>query len=135
MAVPRQSRREAYINNSNTLSLQVNGRSYRLTRHAARRAAQAGYRLSDVAYILAHGRSIHRTGALFKWLGRVDIPLADRANARLWRLAGTVLVIEGQTDIVTAYHTGKRGLRKLCKKPKRRTAKYQRWTRLDVPAV
>ena len=76
--------------------------SYWLTYHGLRRTAQRNLAPDQVAYTLAHGRRVRRTGVDFYFLGARDLPPADRRDARRARLIGTVLIVKNGA-VITAY--------------------------------
>lgn len=63
--------------------------------HFEMREAQRGYRREQIAYVLEFGTVYRRAGAIFFVLLRRDIPDGDRRRDDVWRLAGTVVVVEG----------------------------------------
>jgi len=86
----------------------------RATYHAQLRAAQRNLSPADLAYVVAHGRRIRNTGAIFCFLGRRDLPACDCADARAARLIGVTVVIVDHR-VVTVYRNSK-GLRTIKRK-------------------
>ncbi len=89
------------------------------TRHARRRSARRNVAPDAVDYVLAHGRMIQRTGALFYFLGRRDIPPCDRRASWVSRLEGSIVIVSSDGDVITIYRN-RRGLRSIARKMKYR---------------
>lgn len=89
------------------------------TRHARRRSARRNVAPDAVDYVLAYGRMIQRTGALFYFLGRRDIPPCDRHASWATRLEGSIVIVSPDGDIITIYRN-RRGLRAIERKMKYR---------------
>jgi hypothetical protein len=98
-------------------------RRLRLTRHARRRAARRNVLPDAVAYALAYGRAIQRTGVTFYFLGARDIPAEDRRANRFSRLVGTVVLVAPDGEVVTVYRN-RQALRTILKKSKCRLAAF-----------
>lgn len=79
----------------------------RLSKHAVRRAARRNLAATQVAYVLAHGRRMHRTGVTFYFLARRAIPPRDQRNAALTRLVGTVVIVGRNGEVVTVYRNAR----------------------------
>jgi hypothetical protein len=92
-------------------------RAPRRSRHAARRQRQRGLRDAALDYVLAHGTYVRRTGVTFVVLRWRDVPVADRGIDRWTRLAGTVIIIGDNDQIVTVYRN-RHGLRHIVRKAK-----------------
>ncbi|MCS7158702.1 MAG: DUF4258 domain-containing protein [Blastocatellia bacterium] len=88
----------------------------RISRHAAQRLAQRGISLGDVHLVLRLGRRLHRTGVIFYFFGRRQIPRG--LERELERLEGTTLIV-ADGRLITAYRN-KRAIAEIKKKPKRR---------------
>ena len=87
------------------------------SRHAARRAARRNLMPDEVEYALTYGRQIHRTGITFYFLGRSDIPPADRRASWASRLEGTVVLLANDGQVITVYRH-RQALRKIQRKQK-----------------
>jgi len=87
--------------------------------HARLRAAQRCLSPRDVELVRAYGRRLHRTGIVFCFLGRRDLPAGQPVPERLARLAGTVLLVSPDGELITAYRNPA-AWRQIRKKPKRR---------------
>lgn len=103
-------------------------RLLRLSHHAVARAAQRDVVPDAVEYVMAHGRTLQRTGVTFFFLGRRDLPAADRGTAWAARLAGTVVLVGRDGEVITIYRN-QRALPAI-----RRKQKY-RLTREQCPAM
>lgn len=73
------------------------------TYHARVRAAQRNVAANAVDYVLAWGREFHRTGAIFYFLARRDIPAAHRNLPEVARLVGMVVLTATDGQIITIY--------------------------------
>ena len=91
------------------------------TGHARSRGAQRNVAPDAVDYVLAHGRLIQRTGALFFFLGRRDTPPADRGMSWAARLEGTTVLLAPDGAVITIYRN-RRGARAIARKLKYRWA-------------
>ena len=89
------------------------------TRHARRRGARRNVAPDAVEYVLAHGRLVRRTGVMFFFLGRRDIPVRDRCASWATRLEGTIVVVSPDGGVVTVYRN-RHGLRAIARKMKYR---------------
>ncbi len=74
-----------------------------LSRHARARSARRNVVPDAVEYVMAYGRMLQRTGATFYFLGKRDIPTADRRMAQTARLAGTVVLVGSSGEVITVY--------------------------------
>jgi hypothetical protein len=83
------------------------------------RAARRNVAADAVDYVLTHGRSIQRTGVTFYFLGKRDMPPADRCANWASRLDGTIVVVAPDGDVITLYRN-RRGLRAILRKMKHR---------------
>jgi hypothetical protein len=88
-----------------------------LSHHAALRAARRNLVSDEVEYVLTYGREVHRTGITFYFLGRSDIPPADRRTSWATRLEGTVVLLANDGQVITVYRH-RRALRKIQRKQK-----------------
>lgn len=79
---------------------------------------------------MGYGRTLHRAGALFYFLGRRDIPEHLAHDASVEKMAGTVLVFSADgTRLLTGYKNGSI-LHKIKRKPKySRAAEIRTWRR------
>lgn len=90
-----------------------------LTAHARRRAARRNVAPDAVDYVVSHGRMIQRTGVTFFFLGRRDMPPADRSASWASRLEGTIVLLAPDGVVITVYRN-RRGLRAILRKLKHR---------------
>lgn len=90
-----------------------------LSRHARARAAQRNVAPDAVAYVLAHGRTVQRTGVCFCFLGWRDLPPVDRGASWASRLVGTVVLVAPDSGVITVYRH-RRALRTILRKAKYR---------------
>lgn len=74
-----------------------------LTIHAACRAARRNIPPAALEYVLTYGRRIQRTGVTFYFLGRRDLPPADRQANWASQLEGTVALMSSDGEILTVY--------------------------------
>ena len=91
-----------------------------ISQHADCLMAQRNLRPEDVSYILLHARDIHRTGVIICFLAHRDIPREDLADASKARLEGSVVILDKEGNIITAYRN-RRAYKHI-----RRKAKYYR---------
>jgi hypothetical protein len=89
------------------------------TRHARDRGARRNVAPDAVDYVLAHGRMIQRTGATFYFLGRRDVPPADRGASWAARLEGTIVLLAADGAVITIYRN-RHGARAIARKLKYR---------------
>lgn len=73
------------------------------SRHGSARSARRNVARDAVDYVLAHGRVAQRTGVMFVFLGRRDVPRTDLSDPAVTRLVGTTLLIASDGEIVTVY--------------------------------
>src|SRR6185437_1973601 len=73
------------------------------TQHARRRSARRNVAPDAVDYVLAYGRMIQRTGAMFYFLGRRDIPPCDRRASWASRLEGSIVIVAPDGAVITIY--------------------------------
>ena len=97
-----------------------------LTDHARRRGARRNVEPDAVDYVVAHGRRIQRTGVTFIFLGRRDVPSADRCMSWASRLEGTIVLLAPDGEVITVYRN-QRGVRAILRKVKYRIANLNRW--------
>jgi hypothetical protein len=98
------------------------------TRHARRRSARRNVAPDAVDYVLAYGRMIQRTGAMFYFLGRRDIPPCDRRASWASRLEGSIVIVAPDGAVITIYRN-RRGLHTIARK-----TKYQQDARKQAPS-
>jgi hypothetical protein len=98
------------------------------TQHARRRAARRNVAPDEVDYVLAYGRMIQRTGAMFYFLGRRDIPPCDRRASWASRLEGSIVIVAPDGAVITIYRN-RRGLHTIARK-----MKYQLSAHKQAPA-
>lgn len=97
-----------------------------LTAHARQRGARRNVTPDAVDYVLMHGRIIQRTGVIFYFLGRHDMPPADRRASWASRLEGTIVVMAPDGTVITVYRN-RHGLRAILRKLKHRIPDLNRW--------
>lgn len=85
--------------------------------HAARQAARRNIAPEALEYVLTYGRRIQRTGVTFYFLGRRDLPAADRPASWASRLEGTVVLLANDGQVITVYRH-RRALRRIQRKQK-----------------
>ena len=93
-----------------------------LTAHAARRAARRNIAPEALEYVLTYGRRIQRTGVTFYFLGRRDVPAADRQASWVSRLEGTVALLSNDGALITVYRQ-RNALRSIQRKLKYRLSR------------
>jgi hypothetical protein len=86
------------------------------SRHARFRASQRGLTDDEIAFVLFFGRSIHRTGIRFVFLGQRDIPA--RFGRTHGHLAGLTVLVSHEGTVLTVYKN-QAALRTIKKKDKR----------------
>lgn len=96
-----------------------------LTAHARARAARRNVAPDAVDYVLMYGRRIQRTGVAFYFLGRRDMPPADRCASWAARLEGTIVVVAADGAVITLYRN-RRGVRAIQRKLKYRISELAR---------
>jgi hypothetical protein len=96
------------------------------TKHAYKRGARRNVAPDAVEYVLAHGRMIQRTGVTFCFLGRRDMPPADRGACWASRLEGTIVLLAPNGTIITVYRN-RRGLPAIRRKLKHRLPEFDAW--------
>jgi hypothetical protein len=97
-----------------------------LSIHARRRGARRNVEPDAVDYVLAHGRMIQRTGVTFFFLGRRDVPSADRCMSWASRLEGTIVLLAPDGAVITVYRN-RHGLPAILRKLKYRLPDLRRW--------
>ena len=90
-----------------------------LTRHARRRGAQSNLCERDLEIVRMYGVLEHRTGVRFYFVRRREVERFQRAEPRLARLQGVVMVESNEAVIITVYRNRK-ALKEI-----RRKSKYQ----------
>jgi hypothetical protein len=97
-----------------------------LSIHARRRGARRNVEPDAVDYVLAHGRMIQRTGVTFFFLGRRDVPSADRGMSWASRLEGTIVLLASDGAVITVYRN-RHGLPAILRKVKYRLPDLHQW--------
>lgn len=87
-----------------------------LSEHASLRLAQRHLTLRHLAYVLAYGTEVSRTGAVFHILRRRDIDPADRQCDDIAKLEGVAVVMQDGC-LITVYRN-RRSYGNVQKKPK-----------------
>src|SRR5690348_10317097 len=87
------------------------------TQHARKRGARRNVAPDAVDYVLTYGRMIRRTGAMFYFLGRRDIPPCDRRASWASRLEGSIVIVAPDGAVITIYRN-RRGLHSIARKMK-----------------
>jgi len=90
-----------------------------MSRHGWKRCQQRHFCDEDLDFVWIHGQEIHRTGVIFYFLGRRDIPSHLRQNETYRKLEGTTLLVSLTDELITAYRN-KTACREIRKKDKRR---------------
>lgn len=90
-----------------------------VTVHAFRRCAQRQVDNEAIEMVIRHGRKVHRTGVVFYFLGRRDLPEALRRQDRYAKLEGLTLLVSQDGEVITAYRN-RAACRKIRKKLKYR---------------
>lgn len=73
---------------------------YRISKHAQKRMAERNISVSDVNIALEKGEKIHRTGAIFFFLGKKNLP----EGRQFERLNGlTILLANNYRTIITVF--------------------------------
>lgn len=88
-----------------------------ITRHAQQRMAQRNISLSDVLYVLQHGKCFHCSGTMQVHLRKTDLPARDRKLKQLSRLEGvTVVLSRGNSSVLTVWRNRQHGVHHIRKK-------------------
>ena len=90
-----------------------------MTEHARVRCAQWQIAPEALVFVRKHGRKIRRTGVMFYFLGRRDIPDTLRRDDRYAKLEGVTLLEGLDGTLITAYRNPD-GLKAIRKKVKHR---------------
>lgn len=96
----------------------------RFSLHARNRSASRNVAFDHVGYVLEYGRLANRTGVRFYFLGRRDIPAADRRSPAVARLVGTVVLVGNDGEVITVYRNA-RAWRLIARKTKYRLTNEQ----------
>lgn len=92
------------------------------TKHAKKRMAQRNISSSDIGLAMRHGQRLHRTGIVFFFLGKKDIPeISQKSQEELEGI--TVLFDPDSTEIITVYRNPE-GLRDIKRKAKYAAPKH-----------
>ena len=89
------------------------------TRHSLERCAQRNVDPGTLAFIKRYGQKLHRTGIVFYFLGRRDIPEHQRTDDRYAKLEGATVLEALDGGIITVYRN-RNGLKNIKKKRKYR---------------
>lgn len=92
-----------------------------LTDHALKRCAQRQVDSEAIELVTSYGRKIHRTGVVFYFLGRRDLPEALRRQDRYAKLEGVTLLVGQDGEVITSYRN-RTALGKIRRKAKYRLA-------------
>ena len=95
----------------------------KFSEHAQIRCAQRQIDPESLAFIKKHGQKIRRTGIMFYFLGRRNIPQDLRADDRFAKLEGVTLLISADGTLITAYRNPK-GLKTIRKKMRYRLKEF-----------
>lgn len=94
------------------------GLSIRLTPHAEFRLAQRNLSAEEIGYVLLHGQTWHKAGAIIIHLSEKDVPKSDQSNQRWRKLIGTTVVMTTEEErLLTAYRNRCSGLQHIKRKP------------------
>jgi hypothetical protein len=88
------------------------------TGHGTLRCSQRNIDECDLSFVRKYGRKFHRTGAVFYFLGRRDIPQNLRCDPTYARLEGVTLLYSQGETLITAYRN-RIACRQIRKKNKR----------------
>jgi hypothetical protein len=70
--------------------------------------AQRGLSQSDIQFVLTYGRKLRRSGSLFFFLGKRDIPMKLSRFDKIAKLEGTLLVLSPDgKQLITVYKNRK----------------------------
>ena len=87
--------------------------------HAQKRRAQRNISLEDIDIVCRYGRKIRRTGAVFYFLARRDLPNSLMRVDQYRRLVGTTVIVSPEGEVITVYRN-ERAIREIQKKVKYR---------------
>ena len=76
-----------------------------ISTHAAARMSQRNVGQDDVAFVIAFGRRLFRTGAEIYFLGRRDVPARYAREAE--HLVGTVVIVARDSSVITVYRNAR----------------------------
>lgn len=82
--------------------------------HAKKRMAQRNLKLNDIEFVIENGQKIHRTGAVFYFFRKKDIPKGMEKDAT--HLVGIAVIVLNK-NIITTYRNPK-AISKIKRKPK-----------------
>lgn len=91
------------------LALHLHEPEPNVTYHACLRMAQRGLSQSDIQFVLTYGHKLRRSGSLFFFLGKRDIPVElSRLDNKIAKLEGTLLVLSSDgKELITVYKNRK----------------------------
>ena len=79
------------------------GKLNRISEHARKRCAQRNLGAEKLDTVLSYAQEIHRTGVIFYFLGKQNIPKEMRRNDCYSKLEGAVLLTSNDGELITAY--------------------------------
>jgi hypothetical protein len=85
--------------------------------------AQRHLALDEIEYVIRHGITYRRAGALHCYLRKKDIPAADRRQNKYSRLEGTVVLLDSRNVVMLTVY---RNRHKHALKEIRSKAKYNK---------
>ena len=87
--------------------------------HVRNRASQRGLPPGAIDYVIDHGTTFHRSGVIFYYLRKCDIPEQDLVYEQITRLEGTAVVVsKDKQQIITVWRNRDKGLKHIKRKPK-----------------
>ena len=89
---------------------------FQFSSHSALRAAQRNLTEQEICYVVDYGETFHRSGAVIYFLRQRDIPLADRRDEEIVRLAGTAVVLSSDDRVLVTVWRNKRSGRKVIRR-------------------
>ena len=93
-------------------------RNMKLTSHAVKRASQRGINLWDMQMAHKYGKRMYRTGVMFIFLRRKDLPSSIYNCSR--KLDGITLLVCPKEDTVITVYRNKQALQQIKRKGKRK---------------
>jgi hypothetical protein len=105
MKTDKQSSRRSDKSKAGRAEVIVSG--YLFTPHALMRMAQRGLSMADVHYVLRYGTLYYAGSAVTYYLGKADIPRADRRQYE--RLDGVAVITSYEGWVLTVWRNRKHG--------------------------